>query len=363
VNNSHPRIESFRAARSLLVFTVGAAGFFGTAGAHLQAQVVTVGGQVRDESGNSIPRARVELSNHAGAAATDSLGAFQFAGVTPGRHRLQVRQIGYHPADTVIDATLPRTSVDIRLRRNVQGLAQVVVRGKRQGIFGAVGAATTLQPLPNTNLRIIGITSVTTDSLGQFAIGLTRPGSYVLRFEREGFAPRTLSLDVEKDQARELIVTMVESTQSDPHLQRHWREFDLRTKMSGQNAAMVPAQELGSSGKASLGQALQRSRSVAAKNLRLQPDACVFVDGEPRPGLSPDAFVVEDVLAVEVYGRNGDLTKILKERWPEKVPCFTGSGSAARRRGKNGFGPMARMMESAERATEVEMVVVWLKHE
>ena len=315
------------------------------------AQVASVAGNVADEKGNAIPRARVELENHPTAATTDSAGSFRINDVTLGRHKLTVRQIGYQFADTVIDVTAAGAPVHVILRRNIAALSPVLVLGNRQGLFGAVGADKTFLPLPNARVRVIGVSStIMTDSLGQFAIAIARPGPYVLRFEHAGFASRSLSVDVNRNQAKELLITLKPSTENDVRVQREWQQFDLRTRMKGLNAVMVPGEELAATGSRRLSEALLHSGSFSIKNLRLGQNACVFVDGEPRPGWSADAFSVDDVIAVEVYGRRGDLTNTLGSRWPSGIPC--GGGAAS---------PIVRLSET-ERKLQVEMIGIWLKH-
>jgi len=333
-----------------VLVTAGTLCLFAATARDACAQVASLAGNVTDEKGNAIPRARVELENQATAGTTDSAGSFRINNVPLGRHKLTVRQIGYQFADTVIDVTAAGAPVHVMLRRNIAALSPVLVLANRQGLFGAVGADRTFLPIPNARVRVIGVSSnIVTDSLGQFAIPITRPGAYVLRFEHAGFASRALSVDVDRNQAKELLITLKPSTESDARVQREWQQFDSRTRMKGLNAVMVAGEELAATGNLRLSEALQHSGSFSIKNLRLGQNACVFVDGEPRPGWSADAFSVDDILAVEVYGRRGELTNTLASRWPSGIPCVGGAP------------PIVRLSE-AEKKLQVEMIAIWLKH-
>ena len=56
------------------------------------AQTATLRGQVTDESGAVVPRAKVTLAGHSGAvksAVADNGGSYTFAGVTPGEYTVQ----------------------------------------------------------------------------------------------------------------------------------------------------------------------------------------------------------------------------------------------------------------------------------
>jgi hypothetical protein len=245
------------------------------------------------------------------------------------------------PSDTVLVVTM---------RRVVSTLSRIVVRGLWQGIYGTVADSATLKPLANVLIRVISVTSkARTDSIGAFVVDVKQPGHFVLRFESQGYASRVLGVTVAKDSAAEVLITLNPSNAGDARTQILWREFDSRTRMRGLNSALVPADELAAIGTETTSEALLRARSFAIKNLRLHRDICVYVNGEPKPGWTMDAFDVSEILAIEVYGRGGDLTRNLGVRWPRGVPCGPATGSSP-----------IRLSES-ERRLQVQSVVIWLK--
>lgn len=97
-------------------------------------------------------------------------------------------------------------------------------------------------------------------------------------------------MPVLKDSAPELLVSLAESSADDGRTQILWREFDSRARMRGLNSAFVMADELAAIGTETTSEALLRSKSFAKRNLRLQRDICYYVNGEPKPGWTMDAF-------------------------------------------------------------------------
>ena len=308
-------------------------------------------GRVLDERAAAIPGARVDLQTTTlRTVRTDSTGRFSFAGVPPAQYRLQVRQIGYLPLDTMLSMPPRDTTVVFTLRRVASTLSRIVVRGRWQGIYGTIADSATLKPLPNVLVRVIGVSSsIRTDSLGAFVSDLKQPGDYVLRFELDGYASRALPVTVARDSSAEVLVTLNHGNANDARTQILWREFDSRTRMRGLNSALVPANELTAIGTETTSEALRRSRSFAIKNLRLQRDICLYVNGEPKPGWTMDAFDASEILAIEVYGRGGELTRNLGARWPKGVACGPQTGSSP-----------IRLSES-DRKLQVQAVVIWLK--
>ena len=91
--------------------------------------------------------------------------------------------------------------------------------------------------------------------------------------------------------------------------------------------------------------AIKYSRTFNARALRLGAQACVFVDGQPKPGLSVNTFEIEDIEAVEVYGPRGDRTGTLGGKWPPMAPCGD-TGMPATGRGDD----------------RIQWIALWLKH-
>lgn len=310
----------------------------------------TVSGRVQTEQGLPVARARIDLVGATQSAETDSMGRFRLPSLNPGRHVLRARSLGFLPSEVSIVLGTRDTTVVIALIRAPNRLSEVTVRGNWQGIHGIVGDAISQAPLSGVAVRIVGVSSDTrTDDSGIFSAP-TRAGSFVVRLEKEGYAPKTLSIEVPRDSSREVLVSLDTSSVNDARTQILWREYDSRTRMRGMNSALVPAGELARIGTQTLSEALRRAPSFATRNLRLaDADICLYVNGEPKPGWTMDAFDVDEILSIEVYGRGGELTRNLGVRWPKGEPCGRGHGASPVR------------LSERERRLMVQSVVIWLK--
>jgi hypothetical protein len=345
--NPQPVLEVLVAEATRILVTALLLGF-PFAVSHAQGGI---NGRVVDEQSAPIEGALVQLATSPiQEARTDVSGRFAFLGIGAGSYRLQVRRLGFLPVTLVAAVRDSATVFEVRMRRVASTLPQVVVRGRWQGIFGTVADSQSQLPLANVLVRIIGVSSsIRTDSLGAFVADVKQPGAYVIRLERDGYRPRTMTVRVAKDSASEILSTLSEGNAGDARNQILWREFDSRTRMRGFNSSFVTANELAAVGTESPSQALTRSRSFAIKNLKLNREICLYVNGEPKPGWTMDAFDVSEILAIEVYGRRGELTNTLVARWPRGEPCGPGTGISPVR------------LSEAERRLQVQAVNIWLK--
>jgi hypothetical protein len=152
-------------------------------------------------------------------------------------------------------------------------------------------------------------------------VDVGKPGVYLVRIRRPGYADEVFSLEIPRDRLVEASRLLdSSSTAPAPGLDGLWDDFDQRVRWRAMNSALVPGSQVRRYG-GSLTDAIQGSAAVVNKGLRIGSEACVFVDGVPRPGLPLDAVRVDDVEAVEVYGTRGDPTGVLARQWPPGVPC------------------------------------------
>ncbi|HEY4218908.1 MAG TPA: carboxypeptidase-like regulatory domain-containing protein [Gemmatimonadaceae bacterium] len=95
--------------------------------ASLHAQAGSFGGSVlRDTLGNGIARAEVQIPDAHLTTATDPTGSFAFSNVSPGRHAIVVRAVGFELlVDTIDVAAGQRLEADIVLHVTPVNLATV----------------------------------------------------------------------------------------------------------------------------------------------------------------------------------------------------------------------------------------------
>ena len=102
------------------------------------------------------------------------------------------------------------------------------------------------------------------------------------------------------------------------------------------NSALVTSMELEKFESYPFSEAIKSSPSFAKRGMKIGNATCVFINGNPRPGLSLDTLRVEDVEAVELYGANGDPTQSLSSDWPRGAPCTEVNGMRSPQRPATG---------------------------
>ena len=276
---------------------------------------------------------------------TDETGGWVFSRVPLQSQALDVRALGYEQVRRTIDVAMNLAPIAITLSR-LAVLDTIRVRAAKQGLFGVVGTAADLRPLPNAELRIVGGGWVKLDSTGHFFVPIRTVGSYFLRARAPGYEPQTVSVIVSPNEGVE-VALLLDSTTSEPshRLEIAMGDFDLRLKVRGLASALIPRTELLRYPGGGVTSAIRFAPSFAKRTLRLGSEACVFVDGMPRPGLPPDAIEPEEIEAIETYGRRGDESGTLLQRWPRNAAC--------------GFTGLPRTSQGDD---VIRWVVIWLKH-
>ena len=289
------------------------------------AQQVTVTGIVRDAiSSSPLVGAIVTLGRAPDerATRTDANGTFVFDKVARGAYALSVRRLGYEPARSNVE--VPASEPVVVMMRRVVALDTVRVSATDQGIYGAVGTSTDLRPLA-ASIQVIGTSGsrLRTDSTGHFFAPVKTPGPYLVRATADGFVGRTVSVTVRAKDGVEVALLLDSATgPADHKLEMAYGDFNSRMLQRGLASALVPGADLtrfGSDG--TLVSSIVSSPSFAAKPLRFTSFACLFVDGQPKPGTPMNAYGPREVEMVELYGSKADRTRSLAQRWPRNAPC------------------------------------------
>jgi hypothetical protein len=297
-------------------------------------QPVVLKGKVLDSvSGRPLAGAIVGLGPNGSARTTrtDDAGEFAFSKVAPGSYSLTVKRLGYEPRTRAIDVHAGMDSVLIAILR-VSTLDTIRIRATNQGIYGAVGTADSLRPLPSATVQVIGASGkLPVDSTGHFYIPIKAPGAYMVRAMSPGYGTQTMSVTVRRDEGVEIALLLDSATTPESN---RWEGAyaDMADRMIARrnSSAIVSASELRETGYAGLADALRRSPSFNKAVLRIGGTACVFVDGQPKPGFSLDAFDATQVEAIEAYTASSEGTGNLARRWPRGFPCApTGENTTA----------------------------------
>lgn len=302
-----------------------------------QTPAGVVAGTVRDETGRPVREALIVIDAETTPMRTRSNveGRFRIEAVPVGGHELQVVRIGFRPYRSRISVTESGLSIDVTIEQAPVLLDTIAVRVSRSGIYGSVvtrGIA--LLPHEPRPLRgaIIEVLNnpfrTTTDADGRFSFGEVTEGAYSLLVRIDRYQSRIVPAYVPPDGGVELHIVL-DSTIADWQRREDMelREISRRLREALNPSAFVSAAELTFPDGTTLKDALRETPSTLSRGLVLRDDiTCVYVDGEPRPGMTVGDFLAEDVHAVEVYGidaKGGTQAPVTK--WLMGTFCGTGT--------------------------------------
>lgn len=330
----------------------------------------TLRGVIRNETGRPVEYALVTL-DPTGAnrqARTDRDGRFGFIGTSPGQHAVRVTFVGYRPHERTVEVPRGAVDIEVTLERLVTTLAGVEVTAQRSGLYGSVIARDSLLPVPDARIEVLGgRTSDTTAADGTFNFPKLKPGSYMVRVRHAGFESRNISIVVPEKGATQLDLVVERGLLSrDAHMEQLYREMDQRLHWMGTTAAMISREDLKGGAKTTLDAALPRAPGFMKASFYPAREgwesACLYVDGQPRPGAKISDFAIEEIEAIEIYGppmNRSDPTGTLGSRWPPRAMCGISSGPRlAFERGRADAKAAAGLSRSA---LPVQFVVIWLR--
>jgi len=331
-----------------------------------------VSGTVRDESGRPVREALVVLDAETTPlrVRTGDDGRFRIAAVPIGARELQVVRIGFRPHRSRITVPVTGMDIDVTLTHAPVLLDTIAVRVARTGIYGiVVTRGISLLPHEPRPLRgaIIELldtpyrTVSTAD--GRFSLGDVREGAYSVLVRIDRYQSRLVPAYVPPDGGVDLTIVL-DSTIADwqRRIDQDMRDVSARIRAANNPSAFVSAAELTFPDGTSLKEALRETPSTLSRGLLLRDDiTCVYVDGEPRPGMTAGDFLAEDVHAVEVYGIDGrGSTQAPNKPWQMGTFCGTGT-----RQGPLWMPPRDEVPRGGRPRQQIDniarVVVIWLK--
>ncbi len=298
-----------------------------------------------DAGGGSVeyPVLRLSRAGKTLLAEGEQDGDFRIDGLGAGKWIVSVRRAGYR--SMVLELEIPADGLrrDFTLTPLKPAPDPDLVAAGWRGVRGVVTDARGTAPLVGASIRLLGTTeSASTDSLGRFSFALAGERDFVLRVERTGYSTRLLTGRTPAAGYVELEAPL-DTTDGSARDFWIWRDLERRLRFATPRAARVTRAQIEATGALTLGSALEGVSSVAGRGLLVPRNACLFVDGLPRPGFTTDAVRADNVEFVEVYPAGTELTRTLAGRWPTNGVC----GVAG-----------ARANDSRQAA---QFVVVWLR--
>ncbi len=281
---------------------------------------------VYDADGAPLPQATVtaEMAGMRQARITDDDGRVVIPVPAAGRVELEVRRIGYAPATLGVTLPVERNRVEITLRRSAFALDTVRVRAERT-FAGIVASSSTQLPIGGADVSMTGArTRVRTDSAGTFTLPIETQRTVTLSVSAKGFAPQVVIERIAPGQSREMLILLDAAGTVGNRMLQSQEDRGERLRWRGNAAGAVGGRELRASSARSLGDALRASPSATEKALIFDENACLFVNGDPRPGQTIMTFPTDDVALVEFYGDRDPGIRNLAMRWPRGQPCGSG---------------------------------------
>jgi hypothetical protein len=295
-------------------------------GAQAPTTALTV--QVRDELGRPVSQATLTATYDTVSVRriTNDSGKVVFTLPRGEVVRVIARRIGFAAGGTRIELGFGDEQASITLRRlSVQTLDTVRVLAQR-AVRGLVVSAALQQPIRGASVRILETRSrLETDSTGGFDVPLDAQRNVTLLVSADGFAPVQRIERLDPGASVELLIVLDSANTVPTRLRPRIEDLESRLAWRDPNDATVGSRELRSTGIPTLADALQRTQSANEKGLRLSDDTCIFLNGDPQPGMTLNSFPVESVRLVELYERGGQQAWTLANRWPKGAPCGNAS--------------------------------------
>lgn len=311
----------------------------------------TIRGEVRTPDGAPVVDALVQLEQEGAdmtSVRTLDNGNFTMPRLASGEYVLIVRRLGFNTERRDLTLTAGVARISVVLSEKPGHATDGASLGAFVGLSGTVGDFARMEPLKGASIsRMGGGEPVTTDADGRFLLPIDQPGVGAIRVERAGFEPRLISYAVH-DSSHVQLSVLLDSGSVSRNDAFIWRELDLRSKWSTPRTVRVPRSELATTDSRSLLSALEQSPSVQASGVIFTRAACVFVNGQPRPGFPLDAIRADLVEYVEAFPVRTELSRTLLTRWPSNGVCGAPGGDLAVR----------RAIESGQGA---QFVSVWLR--
>ncbi len=234
----------------------------------------SVRGLVRDTAGVPLESAEVLLGRY--RALTNAQGTFRLDSIPIGQYPITVRLPGYLAARSRVGvvATEP-TRLEYYLYPAPPVLPEIVVEGRRTGIYGSVGD-TSFRALEGATVQVLGNRGGTalSDSMGRFAFPDADHGVYLVRATMPGYGERRIFVEVPRGKGKELSVLLAPAAawRTSRIVEQALQDLDRRLAWSLRRSVMTRG-ELNRYGSQSLCD-LPRVSGLAGR------EATVIIDGE-----------------------------------------------------------------------------------
>ncbi len=260
----------------------------------------TLSGVVVDSAGLPIAGAELRLFTRATTLRSRADGTFRFDSVAAGRHSLLARAIGYEAQVVTLDVR-GAGFVSITMKRVATSLPAVVTRARPGGLSGVI-ADTAFRAMDGVSVKALGSGSAAlTASGGRFFLPL-KPGSYLIRLERDGFARQTISVTVPRDSGSQIAAWMVPQV-GKPNPVEGANLFDLEQRLMRRSP--VTSRLYTREDFKRIGYRDARSAAQAFAVGPIGDDECALLNGGPS-WVPLWSIMADEIEFMETYARSGN---------------------------------------------------------
>lgn len=236
-----------------------------------------IAGIVVDSANVPIRNIAVYLYERREQVRTGPDGRFRFSGIDKGTYTLSARSVGFIGATERLKVPAKGAVVRLKLTQLERGLPAVITTASRGGLAGIV-ADTALRALGDATVKLMGTSySAKTDSAGRFYFA-AKPGSYLLRVERTGYARQLIGVTVPANEGREVAVWLTAGpTRENPVVGANLFDFEQRHIRARQvTYQFFSRDDLSATGATDVMQAAARKTAMP-----VDFSACAYLDGGP----------------------------------------------------------------------------------
>lgn len=236
-----------------------------------------IAGIVVDSANVPIRNIAVYLYERREQVRTGPDGRFRFSGIEKGTYTLSARSVGFIGATERLKVPAKGAVVRLKLTQLERGLPAVITTASRGALAGIV-ADTALRALGDATVKLMGTSySAKTDSAGRFYFA-AKPGSYLLRVERTGYARQLIGVTVPANEGREVAVWLTAGpTRENPVVGANLFDFEQRHIRARQvTYQFFSRDDLSATGATDVMQAAARKTAMP-----VDFSACAYLDGGP----------------------------------------------------------------------------------
>lgn len=236
-----------------------------------------IAGIVVDSANVPIRNIAVYLYERREQVRTGPDGRFRFSGIDKGTYTLSARSVGFIGATERLKVPAKGAVVRLKLTQLERGLPAVITTASRGALAGIV-ADTALRALGDATVKLMGTSySAKTDSAGRFYFA-AKPGSYLLRVERTGYARQLIGVTVPANEGREVAVWLTAGpTRENPVVGANLFDFEQRHIRARQvTYQFFSRDDLSATGATDVMQAAARKTAMP-----VDFSACAYLDGGP----------------------------------------------------------------------------------